>query len=158
MHAAKRLNRCPDFPADAAQPGRPLRSKRPSAPPLSEAALGKVRLDRLREALRRNAITFPSQVPVFERQDRPDLQSKIAQLFFVLGWTCGEIAVRYGIVRSRVGQILKAWTRCALEMGYIQLIPPPESAVAPLSSSKSVAATPLLPAFLVTHPAMERVV
>jgi len=73
-----------------------------------------------------NSISFPSQVPVFHRDDRPDLQRKFAQLYFVLGWSCGRIAVRYGIVRQRVGQILNAWTRRAVEMGYIQIIPPPE--------------------------------
>jgi hypothetical protein len=83
-----------------------------------------------------NLISFPGQVPVFGRHDRPDLQWRFAQLYFVLGWRCGEIAARYGVARQRAGQILKAWTARAVETGYIQVIPPP----------------PELPEFLVTVP------
>jgi hypothetical protein len=104
----------------------PQRYERRPLPSLAEVPLKSLRIDQLREALRMNSVSFPSQVPVFNRDDRPDLQRKFAQLYFVLGWSCGRIAVRYGIVRQRVGQILNAWTRRAVEMEYIQIIPPPE--------------------------------
>jgi hypothetical protein len=110
-----------------AKPARPQRYERRPLPPLAEVQLESLRVDQLREALRMNSISFPSQVPVFDRDDRPDLQRNFAQLYFVLGWSCGKIALRYGFVRQRVGQILNAWTRRAVEMGYIQIIPPPES-------------------------------
>ena len=80
----------------------------------------------LREAIRANCVTFPSQVPTFLKHDRPDLQRKLAQLYFVLGWNCKTIGARYGLAPSRVGQILNAWKRRAVKTGYIQQIPPSE--------------------------------
>jgi putative transposase len=94
---------------------------------LDQKKLYSLRADQLRLAVRGNLVSFPSQVPVFERHDRPDLQRKVVQLYFVLGWSCGSIAKRYGVNRQRVGQILRTWQRRAVEMGYVQHIPPPES-------------------------------
>lgn len=84
------------------------------------------RIDQLRSAIRKNRVSFPSQVPVFSKHDRPDLQRKIVQLYFVLGWSCPDIAVRHGLIRQRVQQILHTWQQRAAQTGYIQLIPPPE--------------------------------
>jgi hypothetical protein len=78
----------------------------------------------LRDAIRSNCVTFPSQVPTFSKHQRPDLQRKLAQLYFVLGWNCKTIAARYGLSPSRVGQILNEWKRRAVKTGYIQQIPP----------------------------------
>lgn len=101
------------------------RSRRRPLPPLDEVKLQSLRADQLRIAIRNNLVTFPSQVPVFERHDRPDLQRRIVQLYFVLGWSCATIAARYGMLRQRIGQVLSTWKRRAVEMGYIQYIPPP---------------------------------
>ena len=103
------------------------RSRRRPLPPLDEVKLHSLRADQLRIAIRNNLVTFPSQVPVFERHDRPDLQRRIVQLYFVLGWSCATIAARYGMLRQRIGQVLSTWKRRAVEMGYIQYIPPPAS-------------------------------
>jgi len=84
-------------------------------------------LNRLREAIRSNSISFPAQVPVFEKHDRPDLQQKLVQLYFVLGWSCMDIAARYGLIRQRVQQILNTWKRRAVDMGYVQHIPSAEA-------------------------------
>ena len=65
-------------------------------------------------------MSFPSQVPTFSKHDRPDLQRRVVQLYFVLGWNCKNIAIRYGIIRQRVQQILNTWKRRAIEMGYLQ--------------------------------------
>src|SRR5260221_14350634 len=92
----------------------------PLIPPLSEPKLEGLRADHLRAAIRRNVVTFPSQVPVFERHVRPDLQRKMVQLYFVLGWSCESIAARYGLLRQRAGQILRTWQQRAIETGYIQ--------------------------------------
>jgi len=81
-------------------------------------------MDELRLAIRANRVTFPAQVPSFDRHDRPDLQWKLAQLYFVLGWNCEGIAAKYGLIHQRVRQILRVWKRRAVEMGYIQFIPP----------------------------------
>lgn len=95
--------------------------------PVSESRLGEMRLDHLRKAIRKNQVTFPSQVPKFTRHDRPDLQQKLTQLYFVLGWSAAKIGARFGISRLRVQQILNTWKRRAVEVGYIQSVPPPES-------------------------------
>ena len=94
---------------------------------LDQASLHGLRADQLRAAVRRNLVTFPGQIPVFERHDRPDLQMRVVQLYFLLGWSCETIAVRYGMMRQRIGQVLSTWKRRAVETGYIQLIPPAEA-------------------------------
>lgn len=81
----------------------------------------------LRRAVRENRVSFPSQTPTFSKHDRPDLQWKFAQLYFVLGWNCSDIADRYGLIRQRVQQILNTWKHRAVETGYIQSIPPAET-------------------------------
>jgi DNA-binding transcriptional regulator LsrR (DeoR family) len=81
-------------------------------------------LDELRRAVRANRVSFPSQAPTFMKHDRPDLQWKFAQLYFVLGWNCRDIAERYGLIRQRVQQILNTWKHRAVQTGYIQFIPP----------------------------------
>jgi len=48
----------------------------------------------LRQAVQENLVSFPSQVPAFEKRSRPDLQQKIVVLYFVLGWTMDDIAKR----------------------------------------------------------------
>ena len=107
-----------------APPQRRLR--RPPLKPLDQIRLDTLRIDQLREAVRGNQVSFPSPVPTFERHDRPDLQWKLVQLYFVLGWNCEGIARRYGLIHQRVRQILKIWKQRAVEMGYIQYIPPAE--------------------------------
>jgi hypothetical protein len=78
----------------------------------------------LRRAVRENLVSFPSQVPVFGKQSRPDLQPKLVMLYFVFGWTMDDIAMRYGLGRQRMGQILTAWRIRAVKEGYIQAIEP----------------------------------
>jgi hypothetical protein len=91
-------------------------------------------LAELRRKIRRNRASFPSQVPTFPKHDRPDLQRKLVQLYFLFGWSCNRIALRHGILRQRVQQILSTWKRRAIQMGYIQDIPP----ALPLKLSKLV--------------------
>jgi transposase len=93
----------------------------------SDTGLCEMRLDHLRHAIRKNQVTFPSQVPKFTKHDRPDLQQKLTQLYFVLGWSAAKIGARFGISRLRVQQILNTWKRRAVEVGYLQIVPPAES-------------------------------
>jgi len=81
-------------------------------------------LNELRRKVRQNRVSFPSQVPTFPKHDRPDLQRKAVQLYFLFGWSCSRIAQRYGVLRQRIQQILTTWKRRAIEMGYVQDIPP----------------------------------
>ncbi len=103
---------------------RKRRHRRQHRASFDEVKLDGLRIDGLREAIRANRVSFPSQVPTFERHDRPDLQRQLVQLYFVLGWNCESIADRYGLIHQRVRQILTTWKRRALAMGYIQYIPP----------------------------------
>ena len=84
-------------------------------------------LDDLRRAIRANRVSFPAQAPVFPKHDRPDLQWKFAQLYFVCGWNCRSIAARHGLIRQRVQQVLNTWKRRAVQMGYLQFIPTAEA-------------------------------
>jgi hypothetical protein len=84
-------------------------------------------LNSLRAAIRANRVSFPAQVPVFHKHDRPDLQRQMVQLYFVLGWNCDQIADRYGLIRQRVQQILNTWKRRAAQTGYVQHIPEAEN-------------------------------
>jgi hypothetical protein len=78
----------------------------------------------LRQAVRENLVSFPSQVPVFGKPSRPDLQQKSVLLYFVCGWTMEDIAKRYCLGRQRMGQVLTAWRIRAVKQGYIQAIDP----------------------------------
>jgi transposase len=84
-------------------------------------------IDRIREGLRANLVSFPSQVPTFAKHDRPDVQRKAVQLYFVLGWSTERIGWRFGLSRTRIQQILNTWMVRAVELGYIQAVPPAES-------------------------------
>jgi hypothetical protein len=74
----------------------------------------------LQAAVRGNLVSFPAQVPTYERQARPDIQWRLAVLYFVQGWSQTAAGRRYGISGPRVGQILKAWRMTSLKSGYIE--------------------------------------
>jgi hypothetical protein len=80
----------------------------------------------LRAAICGNQVSFPAQVPVFEKQTRPDVQWRVVQLYFVRGWSFVDIARRYGVTPQRVMQIVTIWRMRAVALGYIQEIPPEE--------------------------------
>lgn len=112
------------------------------------AMLNQLRVDQVRRAVRANEVTFPHPVPTFHRHDRPDLQWKLALLYFVRGWSCEDLAERYQILDQRVRQILKTWTKRAIEMGYVQSIPPaegPRAAKAGRAGRKFIGELPGLP-------------
>jgi hypothetical protein len=92
-----------------------------------DRSIEKLTINALREAVRSNRISFPSQVPVFPRHDRADLQRKMVQLYFLFGWSCSRIGARYSLPRQRVQQILKGWKLRAVQMGYVQSIPPAQA-------------------------------
>jgi hypothetical protein len=78
----------------------------------------------LKAAIRANRVSFPAQVPVYERETRADIQWRLALLYFVRGWSVSAIARRYGLSRERAGQIIKAWRERSLKYGDVQEIPP----------------------------------
>jgi Sigma-70, region 4 len=92
----------------------------------------------IRGEIRNRRMSFPAQTPVFTRLHRPDIQWRIVVLYFVRGWSSGSIAMRYGVTRERVRQILRHWFARAREHGYID-VTPAEGEFAWLSSVLSTA-------------------
>jgi hypothetical protein len=82
----------------------------------------------IRTAVWNNRVSFPSQIPVFEKQSRPDIQWRIVQLYFVRRWSFRRLAERYGVSPQRIMQIIGNWTVRAVALGYIQEIPAPDTA------------------------------
>jgi DNA-binding winged helix-turn-helix (wHTH) protein len=80
-------------------------------------------LRRLRKAIQKGWVSFPSQVPVFARESRPDIQWRLVELYFVRNWSCSDLGQRYGVTMERVRQLLCAWVRRAALLGYLQEIP-----------------------------------
>jgi hypothetical protein len=80
-------------------------------------------ISNLSKAIRHNWVSFPSQVPTFPGCGWPNLQHKLIQLYFVMGWGCATIAARYGLARHQVLHVLNAWKSRAANAGYIQHIP-----------------------------------
>jgi hypothetical protein len=76
----------------------------------------------LRAAIRRNLVTFPSQIPPFMK--RGETQERIVQLYFVRGWRMKMIGERYGLSKSAVRKLLSEWRIRAIAAGYIQDIHP----------------------------------
>lgn len=116
-------------------------------PPHNRAKLSALRVDQVRKAVQSNEVSFPHPVPTFDRHDRADLQWKLVLLYFVRCWSCEDIAARYGLADQRVRQILKTWTRRAVETGYLEFIPPPMAA--------APAALPVQPAQLPSWSAID---
>lgn len=98
----------------------------PDDPGTQEQCIESMELNRLRGAIHANRVSFPSQVPTFPGCHQPDLQRKLAQLYFVMGWSCSNIAGRYRLIPQQVRQILNEWKQRAAKAGYIQDIPPAE--------------------------------
>ena len=101
----------------------------------------------LREAVRTNRVTFPSQAPAWQKQSRGDIQWRLAVLYFVRGWSLFAIAHRYGLSRERAGQIVRAWRILSVKHGYIQEIPAGETAAntSAYASAKPMTLPELLP-------------
>ncbi len=78
----------------------------------------------LRRAIQENVVSFPSQIPVFSRQARPEMQWKAVLLYFVRAWPIGDIAARFRVGSHRIAQVVNEWATRALALGYIQVIDP----------------------------------
>jgi hypothetical protein len=92
-------------------------------PETGQGVLRGLRIDQVREAIRANRVSFPNQVPTFERNFDRDLEEKLVRLYFVLDWNCENVAAGYGLSYKRVRQILTKWKRRAAAAGYIRSIP-----------------------------------
>jgi hypothetical protein len=83
----------------------------------------------LRRAIRRNIVSFPSQVPVFLKQGPEGMQWRAVLLFFVRGWNSPRIAKRFQVPTHRIWQILEDWSVRAFALGYVQVLDPDAFAV-----------------------------
>ncbi|HWE50197.1 MAG TPA: hypothetical protein VG273_10430 [Bryobacteraceae bacterium] len=81
----------------------------------------------LRAAIKRNLVSFPSQIPPFMK--RGETQERIVQLYFVRGWRMRAIGDRYGLSKSAVRKLLSEWRVRAIAAGYVQEIHPEVLAV-----------------------------
>jgi hypothetical protein len=81
----------------------------------------------LRAAIKRNLVSFPSQIPPFMK--RGEIQERMVQLYFVRGWRMRAIGERYGLSKSAVRKLLSEWRIRAIAAGYIQDIHPDVLAV-----------------------------
>jgi hypothetical protein len=78
----------------------------------------------LRLAIQQNKVTFPAQIPSFARPEVSELQIRIAQLYFIAGWTVERIGHRYEMSDAMVRKTLTGWRVRAIASGYIQEIDP----------------------------------
>lgn len=78
----------------------------------------------LRVAIQRNLVSFPSQIPTLMKRPNGDSQERMAQLYFVLGWTVRSLCERYRLSKAMVQKVLSEWRVRAVAAGYIQDIHP----------------------------------
>jgi hypothetical protein len=76
----------------------------------------------LRLAIRRNIVTFPSQIPVFMKQPAGSTQQRVVQLYFLRGWSVRSICDRYQLAKKIVQNLLSDWRIRAISAGLIQEI------------------------------------
>jgi hypothetical protein len=94
----------------------------------------------LRKAIWENQVTFPAQIPVFEKQARPDIQWRLVQLYFIHRWRFSDLGKRYRVTPQRAMQIVTLWRLRAMASGYIQEIPAANE-VPPTYQAKSIPST-----------------
>jgi hypothetical protein len=78
----------------------------------------------LRRALRRNIVSFPSQIPAFLKQPPADMQWRMVILYFVRGWSSAKIAARFNVPTHWIRKSLNEWSVRALALGFVQVIDP----------------------------------
>lgn len=78
----------------------------------------------LRTAILNNEVAFPSPTPQFHGQYRSHIQWRVAVLFLIHGWSCTQLAARYGVSRGRIWLFIQSWIDRAIDLGYLQDIPP----------------------------------
>ena len=74
----------------------------------------------LRQAIRSNSVSFPSQTPCFAGDTFGGLNWRIAQVYFVSGWSVGRICLRHRMSKQVVRNILSQWRLRAVAAGFGQ--------------------------------------
>lgn len=78
----------------------------------------------LRKLIRRNLVTFPAQARSYSKRAEGDLAPRLAQLYFIRGWSIRAICAKYGLRKSACQKLLAEWRIRAVGSGYIQEIEP----------------------------------
>jgi hypothetical protein len=95
----------------------------------------------VRLAMWNGRVSFPSQIPTFEKQPRSDIQWRVVGLYFIRGWSFREIGKRYNLTPQRIMQIVDKWRIRAAKLGYIQEVPLEDPIRAPARSVNEEAAS-----------------
>ena len=90
-----------------------------------ELDLKTLTLRQLRSAIRGNAVSFPSQMPLLTGRMNEN-QWRMAHLFFIAGWPLRTLGKRYNLAYWWVGKLIHEWVERAIAHGYVQEIPPEE--------------------------------
>ena len=77
----------------------------------------------LQKAIRANRVSFPLRVPAFPGCGPLQVQHKIVDLYFLVGWNSTSIAAQYGLTRRQVCDILGRWKRHAVNAGFVHYTP-----------------------------------
>ena len=96
----------------------------PLRPSMRQRPIEQISNHDLRGAIRASVVSFPAQVPSFPSREPDDLQRRMVQLYFLLGWSIVAIAARYRVTPQQAGRILSVWKSAAARAGYLQHIPP----------------------------------
>jgi len=97
----------------------------PAAERPAELDLKAFTLPQLRSAIRRNEVSFPSQMPFLTPRINEN-QWRLAHLYFVAGWSLRALGKRYNLAFWWAGKLVHEWVERAIALGYVQEIPPEE--------------------------------
>jgi hypothetical protein len=75
----------------------------------------------LRQAIRGNIVSFPSQIPSLLKEPA-EAPWRVVALFFLRGWAPTRIAARFQVPVHRIRKSLDAWCVRAFALGYLQVI------------------------------------
>jgi hypothetical protein len=81
-------------------------------------------LTELRAKIRRTASVSHLKCRPSRNTTVPICSARPCSFIFFSDGAAARIAQRYGVLRQRIQQILSTWKRRAIQMGYIQEIPP----------------------------------
>ena len=128
----------------------------------TERPIAGERLAILRREMQHRSLSFPSQIPSFaQQQQKQDVQWRVVALYFVRGWSCGDLARRYALTPGRIRQLIRKWVERAAALGYVQRIPPQTGSAIPAVegtpasveiSEPALMHSSHLPAFAERHP------
>ena len=112
----------PEHSGDRNQGYKALAFSEPRIPGELSVNISELSLDCLRRLVRKNQISFPSQVPVFSHVPKPNVQWRLVTLFFIHNWPCTSLGARYGLSIGYVREIISIWVQRAASLGYLEEI------------------------------------